>query len=515
MLLETWMLTEIVGALILIITGLYIYYKLFVFTFWRKKGVYNVEPTFPTGNMLPLLTGKLSSAEFFKNAYEQHKKHRLLGVYMLHRPYLILTDPNLIRDVLAKEFSNFHDRGMFCNPETDPLSGNLFQLPGKKWRNLRVKLTPTFTSGKIKQIFPILKETGDTLNKFFDRKVESKESIDVKDIFTRYSLDVIMSTAFGMTCDSINNPNNEFRYWSKKVFEPKLLWNGLVFFAPQVFDLFSMPYNERSVTKFFTTMFRDTIEHRQSHDIIRKDFLNLLMQLMKDGYVDPDDESANRKIDANAMENKLSLAEATAQAYVFYIAGFETTSTSITYCLYELAKRQDIQDKLRDEIRTVVKKHGGITYSGLNDMPYLHKVVSETLRKYPALSVLNRICTKETTLETTNVNIPVGTPLIIPVYGLHWDPEIYPEPEKFDPERFSEENIKSRHPYVYLPFGEGPRICIGLRFGMVQVKVAIVNTLLNHRVKPTPNTPDNFEYLGGTLLLIPKGGVHLYIETVP
>lgn len=104
---------------------------------------------------------------------------------MLHKPYLIVNHPDLIRDILTREFSNFHDRGLFCNKETDPLSGNLFQLPGKKWRHLRVKLTPTFTSGKIKQIFPILKETGNTLQKFLNDKARTGSTIEAKDVFSR------------------------------------------------------------------------------------------------------------------------------------------------------------------------------------------------------------------------------------------------------------------------------------------------------------------------------------------
>lgn len=508
------MITEIFGALILLISGLYIYYKLSVFSYWRNKGVYNVEPTFLTGNILPLLIGAKSNAEFFKNIYEQHKQHRLFGVYMLHWPCLIVTDPDLIRDVLAKEFTNFHDRGVYCNPEIDPLSSNLFQLSGKTWRQLRVKMTATFTSGKLKQIFPIMNETGDTLNKFFDRKAELKESVDVKDVFSRYTLDIIMTSVFGVYCDSLNDPNNEFRYWAKKIFEPRPLWNGLAFFAPGVYDFFRMPFTRRSLIKFFTTLCRDIIEQRQSHDIVRKDFMNLLIQLINDGYLDADGDSINQKTDPNTAPNKLTVKDAAAQAYFFFLAGFETSSTTAMYCLYELAKHQDMQDKVRDEIRTVVKKHGGITYNGLSEMLYLQKVISETMRKYPTLSMLNRICTNETKLETSDVTIPAGTRIIIPVYGLHWDPKIFPEPEKFDPERFSEENIKSRHSYAYLPFGEGPRICIGLRFGMVQVKVALINTLLNHRVKPTPNTPDTFEYLSGSPLLIPKGGVHLNVENV-
>ncbi|XP_031834821.2 cytochrome P450 6a2 [Nomia melanderi] len=511
MFLETWLILEILGLAILAVAGLYIYYKYYVFEFWNKKGVFTVEPTFLVGNMMPILSGKTSHGDFFRDMYEQNKKHSLLGVYMLHKPHLMVNDLNLVKELLTKNFSSFHDRGVFFNEKTDPLSGNLFQMPGKKWRNLRVKLTPTFTSGKIKQMFPTLQELSDRLCKYLDEKAELKESIDVKDVFERYTVDIIISVAFGISCDSFENPNNEFRSWGKKIFEPRIVWNTLIFWAPQVLDFFSLPYTDRGVTKFFTTMFRDTVEYREANNIVRKDFLNLLMQLMRNGYLDPD-EDAKTETEAKMDNNKLELLQAAAQAYVFYIGGFETSSTTITYCMYELAKHQNIQDKLRNEIQTVIKQHGGFTYNAVNDMPYLHKVVSETLRKYPPIGTLNRVCTKEQWIDEEGVTVPLGVPVIIPVFGIHRDPDIYPEPEKFDPERFSEENIKARHSYAYLPFGEGPRICIGLRFGLLQVKIAVINTLLKHRVKPTPNTPDTLEYETGSIVLLPKGGVHLNIE---
>ena len=90
------------------------------------------------------------------------------------------------------------------------------------------------------------------------------------------------------------------------------------------------------------------------------------------------------------------------------------------------------------------------------------KFISETLRKYPPVVVLNRICTKEIKLNETDFIIPKGTHVAIPVFGIQRDSNIYPDPDKFDPERFSEENIRTRHSYTYLPFGEGPRICIGM-----------------------------------------------------
>lgn len=115
----------------------------------------------------------------------KYKEHRAFGIYVFFKPNLIITDPDLIRMVLTKEFKNFHDRGVFCNEKIDPLTGNLFALPGKKWRNLRIKLTPTFTSGKIKQMFTIMKMCGDEFMKNLENVAQTEDSIEIKDCFRR------------------------------------------------------------------------------------------------------------------------------------------------------------------------------------------------------------------------------------------------------------------------------------------------------------------------------------------
>lgn len=127
----------------------------------------------------------MSIGELFRDAYMKYKDHRVFGMYTFFKPNLVIADLDLIRTVLTKEFASFHDRGMFCNERIDPLSGHLFLLPGKKWRNLRVKLTPTFTSGKIKQMFMILKECGEEFAKNLENKAQMRDCIEIKDIFAR------------------------------------------------------------------------------------------------------------------------------------------------------------------------------------------------------------------------------------------------------------------------------------------------------------------------------------------
>ena len=131
----------------------------------------------------------------------------------------------------------------------------------------------------------------------------------------------------------------------------------------------------------------------------------------------------------------------------------------MTFCTYELALNQDIQDRLRNEIESVLKKHNGeVTYEAIMEMKFLDMVVNETLRKYPIFEVQIRKCTKEFEIPGTGLVIPVGMPIMIPVVGIHNDEKYFENPDKFDPERFSDENKHKIQDFTYLPFGAGPRL---------------------------------------------------------
>lgn len=134
---------------------------------------------------------------------------------------------------------------------------------------------------------------------------------------------------------------------------------------------------------------------------------------------------------------------------------------------------------------------------------------SETLRKYPPVGIIGRECTKDYKVPNTDAIIEEGTRIFISVLGLHRDEEYYPDSNKFDPERFTEENKAKRHPYTYLPFGEGPRICIGLRFGVMQAKTGLALILSKFKVLPVEGESYDMEYDPKTFVLAKKGSVLL------
>ncbi|XP_023709394.1 probable cytochrome P450 6a13 isoform X2 [Cryptotermes secundus] len=497
----------------------YSYFK-WSFTYWKKLNVPYVEPCFPFGNFKEVAMMQKGFAYFCRDVYTRLEGHRYGGIYFFSKPGLFFLDPDLIKDVLVKDFSTFHDRGVYMNEETDPLSGHLFSLPGKRWRYLRIKLTPTFTSGKMKMMFQRLVECGDELKLCLENIAGRGGVIEIKDILARFSTDVISSCAFGIECNCLKNEDAEFRQWGRKVFDPsvkRIITAILSGIAPVVLDKLKLSTLDSDVSKYFLKMVQETVEYREKNNVKRNDFMQLLIQLKEKGSLDSEQGAEDRtEEEMNGIgetADGLSMNSLAAQAFVFFLAGFETSSTTMTFCLYEMSVNPDIQERLRTEIDMVLEKHDGkLSYEAVQEMSYLDKVVSETLRKYPPLPTVNRESSKKYKIPETDIVLDTGTRVFIPVIGLHHDPKYYPEPDRFDPERFSEEEKQKRHHYVYLPFGEGPRICIGMRFGLMQTKVGLVSLLSKYQFSVSKKTPVPLMFDPRSFILAPAGGMWLQIK---
>ncbi|CAG2065310.1 unnamed protein product, partial [Timema podura] len=162
---------------------------------------------------------------------------------------------------------------------------------------------------------------------------------------------------------------------------------------------------------------------------------------------------------------ELSDKDIAAQAAVFFLAGFETSSTLMSFVSYFLAIHEDVQQRLQEEIDNMLENTGGkVTYEEVLALKYLDMVISETLRMYPPATAMDRVCVKPYWIPPSGnqpgITFKEGDILEIPIFGLHRDEEYFPEPDKFDPERFSNENKHKIKPFSFIPFGIGPRSCI-------------------------------------------------------
>lgn len=278
----------------------------------------------------------------------------------------------------------------------------------------------------------------------------------IKEKLCLYTTDVIASCAFGVNANALENSEGEFPKLSKKLFSVTFkrgleLTSG--FLIPEISKLFNFMLFTRTGTDFIIKTITHVISEREKQKITKNDLIDTLIELK------------NSEMKSN-NEEPLSMNTLIAQAALFFSAGHETSAGTSTFVLYEIAKRKDIQDRVKAEIHEALRKSDGkLTYETvMHETPYLHQVILETLRIYPVLPFLDRECTNPngyTLKPFSNFVIPYKMPIFIPIYGTQRDEKYFPDPLKFDPERFSPENIHKIPSFIHLPFGIGNRSCIG------------------------------------------------------
>ena len=204
-------------TILLILISISYYFIHRTLTHWRRHGIPSANATFPFGSYLDVVLQKCSIGDAMKLLYNKHRSERFIGIYTGLRPDLLLCDPELIKTVFIKNFAHFHDRGLPVDESYDPLSGNLFSLRGEKWRVLRGKLSPTFTSGKLKAMFSTLVECGGPLQNYMDEIVAKGENIEIREVLAQFMTNIIASVAFGINIDCIGKPDEPFRKYGRKV----------------------------------------------------------------------------------------------------------------------------------------------------------------------------------------------------------------------------------------------------------------------------------------------------------
>ncbi|XP_061395240.1 probable cytochrome P450 6a14 [Musca vetustissima] len=484
-----------------------------LYTYWKRRGVVYETPWPLFGNFLGI-GSKYHIRDINQRLYRKFKGQApFVGTYMFVRRASLIIDLDLIKNILIKDFSNFHDRGVFNNVEDDPLTGHLVALEGEQWRAMRTKLSPVFTSARMKYMFStVVKVGGNLAQAMQEMLMESSDQIlEIKDICARFTTDVIGTCAFGIECNSLKNPDAEFRQKGRAIFS-KPRHSPLV----QLFTITNSNLAKKlhmklfpdDISEFFMSVIRQTVEYRVRNNVKCNDFMDLLIEMKAK------DEEMARETKGIDLSHGLTLEQMAAQTFVFFLAGFETSSTTMSFALYELARNPEVQEELRREITESLKKtQGELTYESLHEMQYLEQVVAETLRIYPVLPNLIRLTKNDYQVPNTQHILEKGIMTVIPVHAIHHDPEYYPDPEEFRPTRFTPDECLKRHPSTYLPFGDGPRNCIGLRFGKMQTKVGLVSLLRNYRFECSPLTEIPLEMDKKNFLASPKNGV--YLKVVP
>ncbi|XP_014218866.1 cytochrome P450 6A1-like [Copidosoma floridanum] len=476
------------------------YYLTKNFSYWKKRNVKGPKPLLLFGNMKDVLFLKIHFGLLMKQYYDYYKTEPLVGIFNRSSPILLIRDPELIRDVLIKDFNSFPDRGFTSRIENnDPVNQSLLNLSYEKWRPLRNKLSPVFSSGKLKEMFYLMADCASHFEKYVDKLVEKEESIECRELTAKYTTNSIGVCAFGLNMNALDDENSGFRNAGRAMMASNLkntLRRTCRDMFPRLYR-FLKPIVYNRAIDFFIDSINNTVDYRKKNNVRRNDFVDLLVDLRDQ----PD------KLNDFEFTNDML----TSQAFLFFLAGFETSSTTMSNALYELALNQHVQEKLREEIRKSMEESEKLTYESIRDLKYLDKVFKETMRKYPPGASLFRSTSAPYTFNGTNVTVPKNFKVVIPVWAIHHDPEIYPNPEKFDPERFSNENESRRHPMNYLAFGDGPHNCIGSRFAHYQTKIGIATIINKYKVDVCDKTCIPYRVDPRSVIPSPIGDIYLKI----
>ncbi|KAJ0175193.1 hypothetical protein K1T71_009334 [Dendrolimus kikuchii] len=439
----------------------------------------------------------------FEEIYKQFPNEKVVGVYRMTTPCLLIRDLDIIKHVMIKDFDLFTDRGVEFSK--DGLGANLFHADGELWRALRNKFTPIFTTSKLKNMLYLMIDRGDKFVKYVESLKEPEQ--EIHGLVQQYTMATIAACAFGLDFDNMQDKFDTLKKVDQMIFNLNISFEIDMMF-PGILKKFNSSIFPKFVTDFFFSMVKQIIAERNNAPTNRKDFMDLLLELKNKGEM----QSVKKAEEVERQTLAITDSIIAAQAFVFYAAGYETSATTMAFLLYELAHNPGVQDKLIAEIDEVIAQHNGqVTYECLTDMVYLDKVFKETLRMYSLVEPLTRNVLADYKIPGTNVILKKGQTVLVSPRGIHYDPSFYPEPEKFDPERFSVENSANRHPCAYMPFGVGPRNCIGMRFAQTQSRVCIAKLLSKFRVEPSKNTKREMKYDPNRALIGPTGGNYLNI----
>uniref|UniRef100_A0A1Q3FLC8 Putative cytochrome p450 n=1 Tax=Culex tarsalis TaxID=7177 RepID=A0A1Q3FLC8_CULTA len=486
------------------IAVLYVYLT-WNFNYWKKRNVPGPSPRPLFGNFPSfILRNQPIGIEMDKLYREYKSKYNFLGVFSNRSPRIFVTSAELAKSILIKDFKNFHDNefGGVTDKDRDPILGrNPFMLNGDEWKAKRAEVTPAFTTSRMKALFSIVEDVGSRMTKYI--RANKDTPLEGRELAAKFTTDVVSSCIFDTDAQSFTDEKSEIREVGRKMFENSFLFVLVMMFVslfPKLAKLFKIGMVSKSVEKFFTNLMAEAIQHREKNGVQRVDYLEHLISLRK--------------------KKEISDLDMAAHGVTFFIDGFETSSVAMSFILYELARNPDAQERLRKDLLLASNDQGSISYESLLELPYLEQVINESLRLWPPAAFLSKKCTEPIELDLTSTEkklIETDICAIIPVWSIHRDPEYYEDPATFNPDRFSPERggINSyREKGCFMPFGDGPRQCLGMRFARMQVKRGIYEILKNFELKVDPKTTKPLQLDPKQFLTMALGGIWLNFKPI-
>eukprot|EP00117_Sycon_ciliatum_P002577 scpid57204/ scgid1663/ Leukotriene-B(4) omega-hydroxylase 1; CYPIVF2; Cytochrome P450 4F2; Cytochrome P450-LTB-omega; Leukotriene-B(4) 20-monooxygenase 1 len=392
------------------------------------------------------------------------------------------------------------------------LGDGLINSTGLRWHRDRKLLSPLFGGTMLRKYVQDLSSVAKTMVDQFTIRSADNELFDGESIFQLVTFDAIMRCMLGVDIDSWTNakssPVEQYKHAvkylaqesAKRPTNPVLHSNFIYYLTSE-----GRKYTRQlSIANAFADNIieerRGTLASRTNPDGACSDGVSACNML--DIMLKAEDE------DGNGLSN----TDIRHHVNTFLEAGHDTTSTVMQWAVYYLQEHQDIQERCRQEIQTVLGDSGleRLSLDDLSQMEYLLQFINETLRHASVTPLLFRRLDKET--EIGGYVLPAGTPIQVLLFSLHHNPLVWKDPEAFDPSRFSPERTASRLSNSFFPFGVGARNCIGRQFAITELKILICSVLLSFRILPRRKSSEEIPAWVPRLVARPEPGIKFQLE---
>ncbi|KAI6188572.1 putative cytochrome P450 CYP13A8 [Aphelenchoides besseyi] len=502
------------GTLLLLVSILFVF-----FYYFYQRNQYFKALNIPTPKSL-LFLGHL--AEFatvpFGLRIQQWTKElgSLYGIFEGGVPVLVTSDLDVCHDVFVKQYERFHSRKHFPlakDPETDKWA-SMFTARGIRWKRLRTLSNPVFKNSNLRRLCPLITNACNDFMEIIEEKVKTSEPFNIMDNFQLFTCDIIARVAFGENRNMQRPEANPYYAFCKTFFPDKPQFtSNIVHLLPMVFPEIRMWFS--NVYHFVTSRLKDDPWYSlqfQVTDLVEKrrargpnenaDFVDLFLETETESAEELNitSESIASEIKQLKIDKKILTEEIVGQLMLFLIAGYETTANSLSYLSYHLALDQERQEKLRNEVIGITGGATEITYEMAQQMRYMEQCIKEALRLYPLASFVQaRTCMQSTTVgkEGNQIRVPAGLVVLVDAWSIQRNRQFWGEDaDNFRPERFDEVDQTEINNY-WLPFGQGPRICVGMRFAILEQKILLARILQTCTLKSCDKTSIPLELQGG------------------
>jgi len=496
-----------------IITSILAYYNYDRY-YWKRRGIPGPPPELFLGNLRELDNQKMLNIFQLREWTKVYGK--VYGVTEGKHRSLVISDPDLLLEIFSKKFEYFHGRRLhpLTGDVDDPNNKlvNLFTARGSRWKKLRSISNPSLNAVNLKIIHPTIQDSINELVRFVE-KIAGQE-VNAFPYLQELTMDVISRVALGQEESKLFN--NEFMDHVKGFFQTRTIGNPeyMAFIFPflanslKKYLLSSQAHNQGYIQRLRSNL-KELVDKRKSKRLQNSediqfndgekrkvDFIDFILDLESEP-LENEESGASDKYGVK-IDRKLTTDEIVSMCQIFLLAGYDTTATSMAYAVHNLAIHPEVQKKIQEEIDEYGLSEEP-SYDEIHKLKYLDAAVKESFRVYPlAARAVSRECMESVTVG--DIEIEKGVEIAADVYSIHFSKEIWGEDaEMYNPDRWL--TGEKRHPMAWMPFGAGPRTCIGMKLVYLEVKNVLISCLKKFNIVRTENTPDKLKLRGASLLV--------------